>query len=492
MKKIILPLLILTACGSPVDSAKEVAGDVADNVGCQNAESQFWNSLYRTAENNLPLPDPERVEEALAEQGQSRNFSEKDWQKYVSEFSAQYRTIYAAARNEAGANADHEKLTAALVALETGDREGDVLSGAQDALNQIRQRVKTAEADLDAKCEPKKTNPSATPLPPTSFSPRAADGDLFEQLRTTLDPEIFGARKTITTAYQSCETLELDPLSDSIDDVQGIAITGRHPSGGNVREIKSLSSVQKTHYYLNRTRQQTGAGCFNVYGSPLIYDFGGKPKASASAPTHLNLFANAGSGSKALGVDCSGYIFTALAVAGLKLDPSTELKAVQVGNIPARRYMKPSDGMRCFEAPKMSATLSIHAGDIAATSGHIVMVDEVGDDPFGLARAHSASDCTTSKLSVDGFDFVLSQSSPTKSGIGIDRIRARDYLPEASTFKEGFQKAAVAACKAKFGAAPAAPGSSSMALVRHKKTAACTTKPFTLENESCLYTCPRL
>ena len=34
----------------------------------------------------------------------------------------------------------------------------------------------------------------------------------------------------------------------------------------------------------------------------------------------------------------------------------------------------------------------LSAGDIIATSGHVVIVDQVGEDPFGIANVSTAAD----------------------------------------------------------------------------------------------------
>jgi len=497
---LIVLLSTLSACGQ-VSDPKEIVDDTLDNIGCEDAQSRFWDSLYRVAENGSRLPDPDVLQESLLAQAEERGLRSVRFDRFAEEFIRQYRVIESSALATAGRSADPQELVRALVALETGDAESAELSATRDALKILKAKVAAAQTDLDKECPAKPSDP-APPTPPTSptlpapvpapLPPALSPADnLFDQLKKDLPPEIFGARKTVTTAYQSCEVLRLRPMNSDDDAVEGIKITGNHPSGGLTREISSLPAVRKTHYYLNQVEQKEGSSCHSIMNAPLIYDFGGKPHATASQSQLLDLFTNAGSGTKVLGVDCSGYVFTALAAGGLKLDPDTEMKAIHVMNIPARRYMKPENGMRCFEHAKMSDATGIKSGDIAATTGHIIMVDEVGVDPFNLAGIRSVSQCTAANMDYRRFNFVISQSSPSKGGIGINRMQARDYLAESSTYRNGFIHFAVGACKAKFGA-PTTPKISNMALVRHKKSAACRTTPFTLQKESCLYLCPTI
>lgn len=127
-------------------------------------------------------------------------------------------------------------------------------------------------------------------------------------------------------------------------------------------------------------------------------------------------------------------------------------------------------------------------GDIIAINGHVNIIDAVGADPFGLNRATSVADCTTTRLTSSGFDFVIAQSSPSKGGIGINRYLAKDYLNESSTYKTGLTAYAVAACKAKFSAS-ATVSSPNLSIVRHRRTAECKAEPLVSRNMECVDSC---
>ena len=203
----------------------------------------------------------------------------------------------------------------------------------------------------------------------------------------------------------------------------------------------------------------------------------------------MDVFRNAGSGTSVLGIDCSAYVFSSLMAAGLKTDPSREMKANLVLAYGSASFKEPQkNNMRCLQKITVTKTTSVQAGDIVAIDGHVVMIDEVGADPFGLKKITKAGDCTAAKLSSKNFDFVIAQSSPSKKGIGINRFEARDYLDESATIRKGLTAYAVAACRASFGVTPNLK-SPTLSVVRHKHTAECKMPALQLAHEDCIESC---
>jgi hypothetical protein len=144
----------------------------------------------------------------------------------------------------------------------------------------------------------------------------------------------------------------------------------------------------------------------------------------------------------------------------------------------------------CLSSIPSSSTSSLQAGDIIASDGHVVMVDQVGDDPWGLRRAATASDCNEQILSSDGFDFIITHSTPWKKGLGINRSIARDYLKTYETFKSGLTKYAVAFCNARFHAKVPKPSIEEVNIVRHLGTTECLApNPIGLRYEACIQNC---
>ena len=94
------------------------------------------------------------------------------------------------------------------------------------------------------------------------------------------------------------------------------------------------------------------------------------------------------------------------------------------------------------------------------------MIDALGNDPLGLARTTSSSQCITARLSSSGFNFTIVQSSPSNSGIGINRYFAADYLATNSTMKAALEAYAVYACKLHYGVTATAPVTSTELISR--------------------------
>lgn len=451
--------LLLAACGK--EHASE--SSLGLSLGCPDFESRYWDKLYEENELGATLPGTEAL---ILELGPKLppEFSEA--------FVARHEQVLQAARGlQPGL-----KLTELLVSLETGDTTTPQLRRIRDRMRPWREAMATALRGLELPCK-RSDRPSA-------HSP--AESPLYRQLKK-LGPELFGLRKVLTLAYQSCGTLRLRAMRADDPDVEGVVVSGRHPLGGQKREIRSLKDLQRTHFYL-QTAAERGENCHDIRAEPLIYDFGGKPKVSAEDHSYMDLFTNAGSGTKALGIDCSAYIFTALGVAGLKLDPELELKAIHVMNIPASRYLTPSDGLRCFKHVTFSGTSGLRPGDILATRSHVVMIDSLGSgDPFGVEALGRCED-----IDPDRFDFVIAQSSPVKNGIGLDRIQARDYVKESESFKKGLTQLALADCNARRGKS-STPRAVGFAVIRHKKSSDCLSQtPLVLAKEACLERCPAL
>lgn len=484
-----LAFLFLTACGAAGKPALYIAQKATDNLGCKMSRSEIWNALHRIAEEGNSYPGTEELRTALLEAGEAKNLKGAEFDAYVNAFVQNYELTIEGIKEKLNPSnlAEWKK---ALAEMEIGVRVTSVHSALQDKLQSSSELLSQREEQLKHDCsqpeEPFVTLP--TPLPPTPDKYMPAQ-TVWEQLKAAANPEVYGARKTFATAYQSCDVLELPAMDSQTPSVKGITILPEpHPSGGLKRVISSLASVNATHYYIKDQRLAKNT-CFEVRNSPMIYDFGGKPGTSSSNTKLLDMFRNAGSGTSVLGIDCSAYVFSALALAGLKMDPDPQkpLKADLVHGIGSRAFKEPQyNGLRCLAKIKLTKDHTIEAGDIAAINGHVVMIDEVGNDPFGIQSIQSSADC--SKVSYKDFDFVIAQSSPSKGGIGINRFQARDYLAESGTYRAGLTRYAVAACRAKFGLS-ASVDTTDLSIVRHKRTPECLTTALVTNKEECVDSC---
>jgi hypothetical protein len=145
------------------------------------------------------------------------------------------------------------------------------------------------------------------------------------------------------------------------------------------------------------------------------------------------------------------------------------------------------NGLSCFAPVASTPSAVLRAGDVIANTGHVVMVDRVGSDPFGIANAKTATDCAN--ITSKGFDFTIVQSSPSKGGIGLNRYRAADYF--SGSMRTGMEAYAKSFCRVRLGlASPTTLASPSYAVViRHTGTPSCVDQRIALEGESCMRSC---
>lgn len=458
--------LALVACANNVKPVPEQIADQTDqSSSCDDFSGKVHSILAQSLIDGQDLPPVADVQAAL----QKRFAKGGDQNRLVEEVTQIYRMLTEDAPSKLRAKTKDELLEA-LTAVEIGDHTTPERAEMSDSLRGQFSKIQSASLATGKQCDEPSPTPAPTPVP----SQKAA--------------VIAGAMRVMATTYQSCSGIRLPAMTSSTASVSGISVVGEHSSGtGLSRLVTDLASLNRTHYYI-KGGIVSAAGCFDVTKSPLIYDYGGKPSTGSADDSPLDFFKNAGTGTSVLGYDCSAFVFSSMAAQGLRAIAGKKLKALQVHGISSSMMMNPSsNGLTCLTAPKMDAS-GLKSGDILAINGHVVILDVTGSDPFGLARAKSVSDCTSSKLTSSGFAFDVLQSSPVKGGIGIDRMRAPDYLADSSTMRSALVSYAVSACKVKFGQ-PADAIPSNGHIVRHKGTADCFDTPVPLARESCVTSC---
>ncbi len=481
-------MLTLTACGATGKSAQQIAATSIDNLGCKTSQSEMWTTLHRIVEEGGSYPEAAELRQALLAAGEKRQLKGKDFESYVDAFVANYSLTIEGIKEKLSPT-DLDGWKKALAEMEIGVRVTSVHAELQDKLQASLKSLDEQDVQLKQECIADEGTASLpTPVAPNTGAVKT--GTIWEQLAGE-GPEVLGARRSLATAYQSCDVLSLPAMTSATPSVNGITVLAEpHPAGGRKRVYGSIANINASHYYIKNQRLAKNS-CFEIRNAPLIYDFGGKPATSAADTKLMNFFKSSGSGTYVLGIDCSAFVFSALAVSGLKMDPDPKkiLKADLVHGIGSRAFKEPqSNGLRCLEKIAVTKSASIKAGDVVAINGHVVMVDHVGVDAFGINKISSLADCRAEKLPSSDFDFVLAQSSPSKSGIGINRFQARDYLKESSTYKDGLTKYAVAACKAKFGTITTV-DTTNLSVTRHKKTADCKTEALRITNQDCVDSC---
>ncbi len=212
-----------------------------------------------------------------------------------------------------------------------------------------------------------------------------------------------GARILMTQIYGSCDVLKLPVReflkpSEISPSVKHLTVnTGNRYPRTSVKKAQ-VSLLSGSHPYLQSFSGQSScsgicdtgaetefdpvclkASCLPVKNPPT-YQYGGKPPKDSAPFAIQNL-----GGGVSNGIDCSGFIAEALSVKGLKMKPGSQVGQGVGGTGMFASYGsvdsagKPTD---CFES--VSRKSGVKPGDIMiAPNNHMVMIDTIGDDPFG-------------------------------------------------------------------------------------------------------------
>lgn len=504
-------VFIFSACSPPFhsDSSSSVGDTIDETLGCQNFEESLWKSFYESVENEGQPPTAAAVEEALKlgikKTGRLSKVSEIS-RDQITKLTSEIAAVVLL-RTEIPDNSTHSKLELMddeqkkglwlerIAQLEIGDRTTTEKSNDVDRVRasiSAMKEIAEKEGLLGSNCEVPIVPPPTTSDPTTP--PISTETTLFGHWKVTYPAPVYGGLKTFATIYQSCDAATRSPLGDEFNGVQGISVTGKHSSGtGQVRTISNLKSLLSDHPYIgNGIYKRPLPACHDVQAVPSIYDYGGKPFSSTSNEKVLNMFKNGGSGSKELGIDCSAVIYSAYATVGLKFKKETSLKASLINGVSSTMLTEPQkNGLTCLDHASFSSGRNLVPGDIISIRGHVVMVADVGADPLGISSINAVSACKASNFSVSRFNFTILQSSPSKGSIGMNRMRARDYLSNTSTMGLGMIDHAVNACKAKFQTKAIVSKSTRASVVRHLGTASCSDpQPIAFTKEECLSSCP--
>ena len=395
-----------------------------DGAACDDFKSRIWSHIYLTLFDQSPPPPPHIVQKKIKTYIQNYLAEKGGTPRVIRDFAGRFSAIYShtfeffadkpesliseqLAQIDLAGDLDEEEPFTSSAEVASFLREADVFFADLEIL--------TASLGLECRSASPENVIIRRNRPPAPF---------LDSLKAKTHPLVFGARKVMAAAYQSCSVLDLPLLSPRSSKVQGIVETSHHRGGGMHRAISSLSSLNQTHYYLRNSSSTPSSACFDVSKNPLIYDFGGKPFVSSYPYSQINLFKNSGSGSKNLGIDCSGFVLSSLAAAGLRVRKNKPMKASYISGISSWMLANPSHSLNCFEKVNIKSTPALQAGDIISVNGHTVIVDTALPDPMGISSIRSASGCQKKNISPDKFRFSIIHSSSSFNGIGINRMRA--------------------------------------------------------------------
>lgn len=464
-------------------SIHESSSKAVENLGCSENQfkSKVFDSMYDYLEAEQSEPDLSALQLALNEKIDLivHNQGITDQQK-INELKTEFFKIFeliVQENKELKNLSQPREILEALIELEMQDISTVENRTLKTQVQAQFSKVNQLSQDLKLECQNHQAVETTTPT------------EVVEATVSVQEKMINGANNVLSTAYQSCDVLNLPEIDSKTPNVVGIKITGKHEDQiGSLRTIASLKSVQETHPYI-KVAGDGQNGCFNVYSKPLIYDYGGSPSVSNNV---INFFKDAGTGTSVLGVDCSAYISSAIATSGYRYKPGLENKAVYIRQTSRKFINAKQSGFDCFDNITVNGFQSILPGDIAAVKGHVVFIDRIGTDPFGLKKLKSINECKT--ISTKNFDFIISQSSPSKNGVGLNKYVVKDYLEEAGQLGKMsimFKEMAKTACEAYFKNIKIKPTSTEWGILRHSGKPECVAPKVQLAQQACVQSCQK-
>ena len=475
-------------------STTEEAFDIKDSLdienifkktGCQDFRTYVWNYVYRIVSLEGGKPPPyHTTREKIREKMQILTANLPAREENIEKFIELFIQVYASITEFMDQIENKEDASKILVQFEYGvidSEHAGFINKLQDTFEALDKIAKT----LSVACEESSTKE----LTSTKYSSQTSrwNVDWFHNMKQSVHPTVYGARKVMSTAYQSCSVLDL-PLMKESQPTRGISVISKHPSGyGYRRSVSNLSALNSTHFYLRKSTVPNYSQCLDVSQHPLIYDFGGKPSTASKS---INLFRNAGSGSTALGVDCSGFVTSAMASAGLRLKPGVFIRPVHVKGINSWMLKTAEQNkLSCLRKQDISVHNPIKSGDIIAANSHVVIVEYVGKDPLGLQSIMSESECHSKRINMANFHFTIIQSSAHNNGVGINRMHIQDANKMLSSFKRGLKRVASRACYKMFGKETHS-NINEISVLRHaSKNSLCRDREIYLEGQECLQSC---
>lgn len=455
-------------------------------AGCQDFQTHVWNYIYKivSIENGKP-PPYHTVKEKVVKRIEILTQDSSASPEEIRSFAMKFVEIYALVTEFMDQN--KEEATNTLVQLE----HGIVEPAHTDFTNQLKQIF----ADLDERakalnqeCEKEIPTQIAEEGRPSTQGEESTWGiQWFYTLKQNTHPLIYGARKVMATAYQSCNVLDLAFMPTGYT-TRGIQATVRHSSGnGWQRQVTDLRALNASHYYISNMSIPASNQCLNVYNYPLVYDYGGKPSTSRNS---INLFKNAGSGSPSLGVDCSGFVTAAIASAGLRLKRNVPIRSIHVKGINSWMFKNANrTNLSCLQKQDISPQNPLRQGDIVASHSHIFIVEFAGSDPFQLQSVTDSRECHSRRITLNRFNFSIIQSSSHNNGVGINRMQAKVAIDGLSSMERGLKRVASRACYKKFGT-EAHTNINEISILRHDSdNPECRDREIYIERQECLNHC---
>jgi hypothetical protein len=460
--------LAAVGCGPSLKTIDETSTQAVQAVGCGDFVSYMYDNVANEVVKTGLVPDASLVEEAYRKALTSVDALDANQKKaLLQEVRAMSEVLQASLQGLVDKETLLEKLT--LLSQKAGDLPEDKIAEAK--LIKSEKAMNEIFASSNATCN--------------EVSKLA-----FTSARAPASTQVVQATNKLMAVYfQSCEAPKLPPLRSSDPSLEGVRTVCTEGVVGCKRYYQNLNDVLATHHYIEPQTPNL-AKCANVREKPPIYDFGGRPTMDSNRG-RLNFFQNYG-GTEILGIDCSAYIASVFVSSGLRLQPDRNPRAMDV-NTSTSAMLNWNSSNSCFNGAVIApGQTQLAPGDVILWRGHVVLVDSVGADPFGLKGISNISQCES--LSPQRFNFTISQSSPYKGSLGLQRSIAADYfssLGADSLGRKAVMAYARAACRAGFIGKPIDPQEKgSFVLLRHSGAPNCrTAEPIALEKSTCVAAC---
>ena len=265
-----------------------------------------------------------------------------------------------------------------------------------------------------------------------------------------LPPLVASARKILAVQYQNCDVLTLEPISPLHHTLGVLEVPRRDDPEFLTRSISNLDDYMATHPWLSppNSPKAPAPGCPDLRKAPPLYLYGAKPEISQSptGKSSADLFVNQaespncrmplGTGNNGVacnsnpvvGMDCSGYLSLAMMNAGMRFSPNKKpgfmstWQMAQLGQAGKESCME--------ESPLTPMESALQPGDIFVVPGsHMVLIDSVGPDPFGLSHFQTQEEC--SAMTPADWDFRILHSSSKATAVGPSRMEGSEYFLNA-------------------------------------------------------------
>lgn len=476
-------LFILIACGQP---QFQVAEPLAQAIVCDRTQSKWWDSIYENLQNKNFVISEINLSRQIHDLPQDLNSISGI--KFKGDLQRLLNKIFLQIPKNLQTDSK-DKLLEFLVSLELGSQQSLIHRQEAQEINNLITKLRSSALNLENQFDCSSEQDSQKNPPP-----QFADNILPWLKSKGPERSYWGSLWSMGVAYQSCAVLKHKVLDKNTGRIQGIKILAEpHPFGGLLRVIEDLGLYMKTQVYLQDQDWQIEPiyypSCMKKNRGQLIYDFGGRPKSVNNQV--YDLYQDAGTGSLALGVDCSGLVTLGAMTAGLKLKQNRENKFTDVYGVGAGMIANPEgNGLSCFSSTKNFALHNIfEVGDLIANKDHVVQVARIGNDPLGFAKASLKKNCQL--ISTNDFDFDILQSSPSFGGMGIHQVNGRDYFQkEALSMGQELLAWARIQCVKQIENKNPSAQDSSLQVVRHIDTPSCDSDwRMQLAGEECLLQC---